>query len=262
MAVLSSVSVSDLEGGRRLDAEYYRPELKELARQLSFTAIPLRVIAKRITQGPNPHFTEAGVPCLNGRNVVGGRINLDNTNFVSRAEFEELARYKLRKGDILVTLKGLGSIGQAALVTRDMDAIFSRDLGLVRLHSSCGFLPEYVYACLANFTGRSLLDRGATGGTGQMTLTTAYLGSVPIQSAELSIQAAIGELVRACESKYEEERVHYRSAERTLLRATNKMRQSAWYSHFYLSGSIPTSKEVLSWPSRLSPMTSGICCNR
>ena len=45
------------------------------------------------------------------------------------------------------------------------------------------------------------------------------------------------------------------------LRATKKMRQSVWHSHFYLPGLIPPSEEVLSWPSRLSPMKSGLCCN-
>lgn len=44
-------------------------------------------------------------------------------------------------------------------------------------------------------------------------------------------------------------------------RATNKMRQSARHSHFYLPGSIPPSEEVLSWPSHLSLMNSGLCCN-
>src|SRR5262245_55706191 len=112
MATLSTVSVSELESAGRLDAEYYKPDLRTLARNLSFASVPLRVVAKWITQGPNPHFTEAGAACLNGRNVAAGRINADNPNFVSPEEFEELSRYRLHVGDILVTLKGLGSIGQ------------------------------------------------------------------------------------------------------------------------------------------------------
>ena len=219
MATFSTVSLSELEGGRRLDPDYYRKEARELAKQLSFTAIPLRVIAKKLTQGPNPHFTEAGVPCLNGRSIVAGRVDLDNTNFVSREEYEELSRYHLREGDILVTLKGLGSIGQAALVTQNLEAVFSRDLGLIRLDPSAGFLPEYVYACLSSQTGRLLLDRGATGGTGQMTLTTTYLGTVPIQPASVRRQMAIAKLVRGCDSAQDEEKALYRSAESVLLSA-------------------------------------------
>ena len=77
MATFSAVDLSELEGGRRLDPDYYRKgSAVEFAKQIAVTAIPLRIIAKRVTQGPNPHFTESGRPLpLNGRSIVAGRVD-------------------------------------------------------------------------------------------------------------------------------------------------------------------------------------------
>jgi restriction endonuclease S subunit len=214
---ISAINVSELEGAGRLDAEYYRPELRRLAARLSFTSVHLRIISDWITQGPNPCFTEAGVPCLNGRNVAAGRLSMDDPNYVSREEFEALSRFQLRVGDILVTLKGLGSIGQTALVSNPIQAIFSHDLGLIRLDQSSGFLPEYVYAYLSCLTGRTLLERGTTGATGQMTLTTSYLARMPIPAVELPTQRRIAELISGSEAEHERARSLYLKGEQVLL---------------------------------------------
>lgn len=224
MASWSVVTLSELEGACRLDAEYYSPDLQELAAKLAPISVPLACIAGWITQGPNPRFLDAGRASLNGRNVAPGWVDEDSPNFVSDEEFEALRRFKVRAGDILVTLKGLGSIGQSGLVPSKIDAIFSRDLGLVRLKPSSSFLPEYVFAYFSSRAGRKLIDRGISGGTGQMTLATSYLRSLPIPKAGQPFQEGIKKLVRRAESKRARSKWLYLEAERMLLE------DLAWHS--------------------------------
>src|SRR3990172_3103298 len=78
----------------------------------------IKDIAELVVQGPNPTdwVNEGGILCLK-----------------TKKEYENLKRFTLHKNDILVTLKGFGSIGKVSIFNRDVNAIFTREIGVIRL---------------------------------------------------------------------------------------------------------------------------------
>lgn len=65
-------------------------------------------------QLPSSEFRPEGVPVLNIGNVKDGRLNLERLDHVSPQKAGELARYRLRAGDMLFTRSG--SVGRSAVV--------------------------------------------------------------------------------------------------------------------------------------------------
>ena len=91
-------------------------------------------------------------------------------------------------------MKGKGSIGKVGYVTDSRAAIFSRDVGILRPSDiDSGYLNVY-FLCKY---GKLLVDRGETGGTGQSTLTTSYLKSIPVP--RFNNEEQIGKLLEEIE---------------------------------------------------------------
>ncbi len=200
----------------RFDSEFFHKEYFHLLDFLSSKAhVRLGEITSWITQGPNPNFCEPddfSVPCLTGRNINKGRVNYLNSDFVDASEYKSLARFQIRSGDTLVTLKGKGSIGKIGYVTDERKAIFSRDIGIIR---PSGVNHAYVNAYILSKYGQKLIARGETGGTGQSTLTTSYLKSLFVP--RLSIEEMIGNLILRSEDALKKHQAEYEKAESLLL---------------------------------------------
>lgn len=198
----------------RYDSEFYLKVYETVFQKLSrFNCKTISALKSWVTQGPNPIFVESGIPCLTGRNINSGRIIYENADYVSEEEFKAHINYKVQVGDILITLKGKGSIGKIAFVYDDRPAIFSRDIGIIR---SNGINPSYLHVFLISKYGKLLVDRGETGGTGQSTLTTTHLKEnilVPL----LSIESEIERLHLKSEKLYSESNEIYSSSEELLL---------------------------------------------
>lgn len=198
----------------RYDSEYFKKEyLKLFSTLLSNNCDKMEPLSSWITQGPNPVFNEdADIPCLTGRNINKGTVNYNNPDYLDISEYEKLKRFQLKYGDTLITLKGKGSIGKIGYVTDERKAIFSRDIGIIRpLHINSG----YVNAFILSHYGKKLIERGETGGTGQSTLTTAYLKNIDIP--RFSIEKKVGDLVELSEKKLSESQRKYDEAEIVLL---------------------------------------------
>ncbi len=117
-----------------------------------------------------------------------------------------------------MTLKGSGSTGKMALVDKETPMMFSRNVGLVRLKLENQELAEFLYAYFSCRHGQRLIDRGVTGGTGQLTLPTGYLKRFPIPNFP-SLSPLIKEVVVDSKRKIDESEIQYKSAEQTLLKA-------------------------------------------
>lgn len=181
---ISEMRVSELRARPeelfRLDSEFYRQTVLKTWNKINEGKnSKLKNISNWITQGPNPIFSESGYPCLTGRNIATGFVKLANSDFINAAEFKALSRFKVLKGDILITLKGLGSTGKVGFIHKDLDAVFSRNIGVIRANS-CDIAPEFLMVFLMSKYGQRVIDRGVTGGTGQRTLPTTYLKGLKI----------------------------------------------------------------------------------
>lgn len=187
--------------GDWLSAQAHLPQYLEARARVAGAAhrvASLGVLCSRITQGPNPQYTSNDYPCVITRNVASDQLQMSGSNWVSAEEFSRLQRFKLQRGDILVTLKGAGSTGKACVFDADVEAIHSREVGVVRVSDST-LNPRFLCAYFQGRFGRLLFDQGTTGSTGQLTLSTTYLKSFPVPVPDRRIQDYIGAKVELAE---------------------------------------------------------------
>lgn len=214
MVTFSIIQKSQLEGAKRLDGEYYQPEYLLLLNKLFKVGTDdLGNKVEKVTQGPNPLFLANGKVCLNGRNINSYRVDPTDSNFVSEQEYKKYKGFRVSIGDILITLKGLGSIGKTGYVFEDLDAIFSRDVGLIRAKEN----SEFIFAFLMSKYGVFQIERSTSGGTGQLTLTTNYIKHFKIPRFDSQAIIEIKNLVNVSESQHRESLTTYRKAENLLL---------------------------------------------
>jgi type I restriction enzyme S subunit len=192
--------------GDWLSAQAHLPQYVEARARVAGAArrvASLGDLCSRITQGPNPQYTSNDYPCVITRNVASDQLQMSGSNWVSAEEFSRLQRFKLQRGDILVTLKGAGSTGKACVFDTDVEAIHSREVGVVRV-SDNRLNPRFLCAYFQGRFGRLLLDQGTTGSTGQLTLSATYLKSFPVPLPDRRIQDYIGakvELAERCRAR-------------------------------------------------------------
>jgi restriction endonuclease S subunit len=216
MITYSIIQKSQLECTKRLDADFYQPKYLNLLETLNKKQITnLELLTTKITQGPNPTFIDEGKSCLNGRNIKNNRVDIENSNYVSEKEFEKFNNFKVKENDILITLKGLGSIGKTGLVFTGTDCIFSRDIGLIRLASQQW--ARYVYAFLLSKYGEKQIERAISGGTGQLTLATSYLKRLKIYQPSLVQVKFVSDIIKWCEEEYKKSNELSSKAENLLL---------------------------------------------
>ena len=63
----------------------------------------------------SPRYIKSGVPFVTSKNIVAGRIDLDDVTFISEEDAREVnKRSKVDRNDILLSM--IGTVGNAALV--------------------------------------------------------------------------------------------------------------------------------------------------
>ncbi len=202
----------------RIDSEYFKKEYLEIENLIhQHKLIKLENISEWITQGPNPKFSKTGTHCLTGRNVKTGHVTYDNSDYIDEKELESLKKFLIKIDDILITLKGKGSIGKLGFVRENKRSIFSRDIGLIRIESK-KINVIFVYIFLISRFGKKLIEKGETGGTGQSTLTTSYLKNMDIPVLSKNFQAQIEGIVKSSYEKLDQSKALYKQAEELLLK--------------------------------------------
>jgi len=179
----------------RLDSEFFKKEyliIDEIITQ--HRTMRLESLSSWITQGPNPIFSEGKIPSLTGRNINSGKVNYMNADMINIEEYNNLIKFQLELNDILITLKGKGAVGKVGYVTENKKAIFSRNIGLIRIQVT-KVSPLYVYLFLTSKFGIKLIEKGETGGTGQSTLTTTYLKNMTIPLFSNNFQFKLNKLI-------------------------------------------------------------------
>lgn len=214
----SIIQKLQLERTLRLDAEFYQSEYLKLDINLSkFNPILLDSISEKITQGPNPKFQADGMICLNGRNIKNFRLEEGNSNYVSSREFNFFHKFRVMTGDILITLKGRGSIGKIGYVQRDIDAIFSRDIGLIR--GADRDMSAFVFVFLMSKYGLQQIEKSITGSSGQLTLGVSSIKNFKIPV--IQNYSEVSSLVFKSEKLFDESNIYYSEAEALLLKELN-----------------------------------------
>lgn len=191
----------------RLDVDYYRPEYLELESQLQGLSIErkrMTEISKIINDGPggwslqSTEYVDHGIPLIR---IVDFRSNLDPSGmiYISASKHEELKRYEVLPGDVLIS--AAGSIGEAQVLPESIGVANFRDL--IRIRLKPGTDSYYLSAYLNSKYGRMITRRFAHGAV-QLHLKVYDAKEISVVVPDPKIQAYIGDKVRLAEKCREE----------------------------------------------------------
>ncbi|MCR4434094.1 MAG: restriction endonuclease subunit S [Caldiserica bacterium] len=117
MAVFSIIKLSELEGARRIDAEYYKPEYLNLISKLkNQKSKPLNGFLKLLYRYPtfyNLEYYKEGVLVLKGEDITKeGFIQNQSQDFISIEDAKRFSKTILKEGDLIFSVRGyVGKVG-------------------------------------------------------------------------------------------------------------------------------------------------------
>lgn len=117
---------------------------------------PLAELTSLVSDGTHktPTYRDSGIPFLSAKNIRAHRIDWVNTKFISRDEHQELIKRCLpERGDVLLTKSG--TIGEAAVVERDVEFSLFESVALLKLKKD-RLSPAIAAALLNNPSVRRL----------------------------------------------------------------------------------------------------------
>lgn len=216
----SIIQKSQLEGARRLDAEYYQPEYLDLEKKfdllktktieeisesvISFGAYSLTSYIK---------WEQSGVPYINVGDIHDGYINLDNVKHISEKVDEILKKSRVNEGQVLLTMAG--TIGNAA-VAHDLPKKANANQAIAKITPFKNISPYYLAAFLNSKYGVLQTQREIVSSV----QANIFLGpikkfKIPIfNSAEMNeVESLYKEFLR----KLENSKLFYQQAENLLL---------------------------------------------
>jgi type I restriction enzyme S subunit len=91
-------------------------------------------------------FTNSGIPVLGIDNVVSNSFKWGARRYVSPEKYEQLARFTVRPGDVIISI--MGTTGRVAVAPEDLPlCISTKHLCTLSLNRE-QMCPEYLWACL------------------------------------------------------------------------------------------------------------------
>jgi len=163
MAEISVVKLSELEGAKRIDAEYYRPEYLQSQKMLS--KIPTENLSRlcMVTDGNHMSisrwFTNKGIRYLRGQDLTDFFISDSNPVYIPESIFEKLKRSHIFKEDVLVTI--VGTIGLVGIVGDDFDKL-TANCKIAILHPY-NINPWFLAAFLYSKYGQDQINKRISG---------------------------------------------------------------------------------------------------
>ena len=165
MALASVIKLSELEGARRIDAEYYQPKYLSWMRTLKKGEYKFLEEKAFVTDGIHnsiDYDPESGIRCFSAQYVKDNYFDLSGNTFISHRQHKLNLRTSLKKGDVLIS--SVGTIGNAAVITEDLlPANADRHVGIIRLKQTSSIDSYFLCAFLNSKFGKFETFREATG---------------------------------------------------------------------------------------------------
>lgn len=122
-----------------------------------------------IKMGEQPKYSEEGVKIFKTVNLKNGcSLDYDNTMFVSKEFYNSKQNAQIKKGNILISSAGYGSIGKVAVYNSDELAMANHKLLIVDLKEE--YNPYFISYFLESKLGQIQFDKWVSGSSGQIQL--------------------------------------------------------------------------------------------
>ncbi len=232
MAVWSVVMLSKLEGCRRLDAEYYRPEYLKLNRLLSKNPPLSQYIEKIIHPAEIKRvYEEQGLHILLAQNIKSNFLEFSVNVFMPESVRGLILRNKLIPNDVVMTRSGV-NYGDAAAYYGDPTHIYAcADNLVIRLKPD--LLAGYLSTFFNTDSGRALIKRGGYG-AGQPHIAPPFLKTLRVPRHSNDVEKKVDGLVRLARDELKQSESKYLQAEKMVLGEIGwsklDLSQAKWYT--------------------------------
>jgi type I restriction enzyme S subunit len=197
---ISAIRLSELEGARRVDAEFYQPHylgmVKCLSRHPKLTEYKPTVIhpveVKR-------EYEDEGLQLLFAQNIKANRLDFSHVAFLPASLEPIIRKNKLQAGDVLVTRTGANYGDAACYLGKPSPLYASAHCLVIRASAVSG---PYLATFFNTNTGRALLKRGAYGSS-QPELAPDYIRSLHVPRNN-TVEARVEAKLKATAKKMEE----------------------------------------------------------
>jgi hypothetical protein len=223
MAVWSIIKVSELEGPKRLDPEYYQPTYLQINRLIhassSFQWKTLDEIStKPITKGETPLwrgdiYQDSGVLFLRSENLMPCTVETSDSVFISDRVDERMKRSRVESGDVLIAIVGV-TTGAVGLVPDSIGAAnINQAIAIIRNPHLNMFLSIYLLTDIA----QRQIERLSGGGAARDNLDLHEVKKLKCPIPTPDFINKINEQVQKIQSTYAGSESFYLQAEQMLL---------------------------------------------